>query len=77
MLFLYSLYFVQPLDANSISSDTASHNSEKSERDILQGLLLNAATTNALVMSLEGLLREHGHRMSGMIYQRIDIRGMN
>ncbi|KAF9963358.1 regulator of (H+)-ATPase in vacuolar membrane [Modicella reniformis] len=49
-----------PLDMNAIS---CSDDGEKSEQE-LQGLLLNAATTNALVMSLEGLLREHGQRMS-------------
>ncbi|KAF9916958.1 regulator of (H+)-ATPase in vacuolar membrane [Lobosporangium transversale] len=50
-----------PLDVSAISSD---HDGEKSEWEALQGSLLNAATTNALVMSLEGLLRDHGHRMS-------------
>ncbi|KAF9206869.1 regulator of (H+)-ATPase in vacuolar membrane [Haplosporangium sp. Z 27] len=50
-----------PLDANAISSE---HEKEKTEREALQELLLNTATTNALVMSLEGLLRDHGHRMS-------------
>ncbi|KAF9956234.1 regulator of (H+)-ATPase in vacuolar membrane [Mortierella alpina] len=53
-----------PLDANAISSDTPDKDGEKSERETLQAVLLHAATTNALVMSLEGLLREHGHRMS-------------
>ncbi|KAI1317690.1 regulator of (H+)-ATPase in vacuolar membrane [Mortierella claussenii] len=50
-----------PLDANAILSD---YDGEKSDCEILQKALLNAATTNALVMSLEGLLRDHGHRMS-------------
>ncbi|KAF9350624.1 regulator of (H+)-ATPase in vacuolar membrane, partial [Mortierella sp. NVP85] len=50
-----------PLDTSTISS---SPEGEKSDQEKLQELLLNAATTNALVMSLEGLLREHGHRMS-------------
>ncbi|KAF9354925.1 regulator of (H+)-ATPase in vacuolar membrane [Mortierella sp. AD094] len=50
-----------PLDASAISSE---HEGEKSEKETLQGVLLNAATTNTLVMSLEGLLRDHGHRMS-------------
>ncbi|KAF9934084.1 regulator of (H+)-ATPase in vacuolar membrane [Mortierella alpina] len=53
-----------PLDANAISSDILDKDGEKSERETLQALLLHAATTNALVMSLEGLLRDHGHRMS-------------
>ncbi|KAG0049588.1 regulator of (H+)-ATPase in vacuolar membrane [Gryganskiella cystojenkinii] len=53
-----------PLDVSSITADASCLDSEKSERETLQDLLLNAATTNALVMSLEGLLREHGHRMS-------------
>ncbi|KAG0365800.1 regulator of (H+)-ATPase in vacuolar membrane, partial [Gamsiella multidivaricata] len=50
-----------PLDVNAISF---SQDGEKSDRETLQEVLLNAATTNALVMSLEGLLRDHGHRMS-------------
>ncbi|KAG0315086.1 regulator of (H+)-ATPase in vacuolar membrane [Linnemannia gamsii] len=53
-----------PLDANAISSDFKDHDGQKSERETLQEVVLNAATTNALVMSLEGLLRDHGHRMS-------------
>ncbi|KAF9966919.1 regulator of (H+)-ATPase in vacuolar membrane [Mortierella alpina] len=53
-----------PLDANTISSDIKDKDGEKSERETLQAVLLHAATTNALVMSLEGLLRDHGHRMS-------------
>ncbi|KAG0265351.1 regulator of (H+)-ATPase in vacuolar membrane [Mortierella polycephala] len=53
-----------PLDANAVSSEFMEQDGEKSERVTLQEVLLNAATTNALVMSLEGLLREHGHRMS-------------
>ncbi|KAF9908205.1 regulator of (H+)-ATPase in vacuolar membrane [Linnemannia zychae] len=53
-----------PLDANAISSDYKDHDDQKSERETLQEVVLNAATTNALVMSLEGLLRDHGHRMS-------------
>ncbi|KAF9182064.1 regulator of (H+)-ATPase in vacuolar membrane [Haplosporangium sp. Z 11] len=53
-----------PLDANAVSSEFKEQDGEKSERVTLQEVLLNAATTNALVMSLEGLLREHGHRMS-------------
>ncbi|KAG0303627.1 regulator of (H+)-ATPase in vacuolar membrane [Dissophora globulifera] len=50
-----------PLDASAISMEL---DRERSERETVQSALLNAATTNALVMSLEGLLREHGHRMS-------------
>ncbi|KAF9438201.1 regulator of (H+)-ATPase in vacuolar membrane [Entomortierella beljakovae] len=50
-----------PLDANAIHLE---HEAEKTEREALQELLLRAATTNTLVMSLEGLLRDHGHRMS-------------
>ncbi|KAF9114391.1 regulator of (H+)-ATPase in vacuolar membrane [Mortierella sp. AM989] len=50
-----------PLDTNAISLE---HEGEKSEREALQEVLLNTATTNTLVMSLEGLLRDHGHRMS-------------
>ncbi|KAF9106062.1 hypothetical protein BGX29_010629 [Mortierella sp. GBA35] len=53
-----------PLDANAISSDFKDNDGQKSERESLQEVILNAATTNALVMSLEGLLRDHGHRMS-------------
>ncbi|CAO3569226.1 unnamed protein product [Mortierella alpina] len=53
-----------PLDANTISSEIMDKDGEKSERETLQAVLLHAATTNALVMSLEGLLRDHGHRMS-------------
>ncbi|KAF9550360.1 regulator of (H+)-ATPase in vacuolar membrane [Mortierella hygrophila] len=53
-----------PLDDNAISSDFKDHDGQKSERETLQEVVLNAATTNALVMSLEGLLRDHGHRMS-------------
>ncbi|KAF9136164.1 regulator of (H+)-ATPase in vacuolar membrane [Mortierella sp. 14UC] len=53
-----------PLDANAISSDYKDHDGQKSERETLQEVVLNAATTNALVMGLEGLLRDHGHRMS-------------
>ncbi|KAF9560394.1 regulator of (H+)-ATPase in vacuolar membrane [Mortierella alpina] len=53
-----------PLDPNAISSDILDKDGEKSERETLQAVLLHAATTNALVMSLEGLLRDHGHRMS-------------
>ncbi|KAF9931631.1 regulator of (H+)-ATPase in vacuolar membrane [Linnemannia zychae] len=52
-----------PLDASAISSDAIEHDGQKSERETLQEVILNAATTNALVMSLEGLLRDHGHRM--------------
>ncbi|KAI8603070.1 RAVE protein 1 C terminal-domain-containing protein [Dissophora ornata] len=50
-----------PLDARAISPE---HDGEKSDRETLQEALLNAATTNALVMGLEGMLRDHGHRMS-------------
>ncbi|KAG0001476.1 regulator of (H+)-ATPase in vacuolar membrane [Entomortierella chlamydospora] len=50
-----------PLDASTISSE---YEGEKSEKEVLQEVLMNAATTNTLVMSLEGLLRDHGHRMS-------------
>ncbi|KAG0089757.1 regulator of (H+)-ATPase in vacuolar membrane, partial [Podila epicladia] len=53
-----------PLDAQAVSSDTKNDDDEKSARETLQDALLNAATTNAIVMSLEGLLRDHGHRMS-------------
>ncbi|KAG0029994.1 regulator of (H+)-ATPase in vacuolar membrane [Podila clonocystis] len=53
-----------PLDAQAVSSDTRNDGDEKSARVTLQEALLNAATTNAIVMSLEGLLRDHGHRMS-------------
>ncbi|KAG0202623.1 regulator of (H+)-ATPase in vacuolar membrane [Mortierella sp. GBA30] len=53
-----------PLDPNTILSDIKDEDEEKSERESLQTVLLHAATTNALVMSLEGLLRDHGHRMS-------------
>ncbi|KAG0244016.1 regulator of (H+)-ATPase in vacuolar membrane [Mortierella sp. GBA43] len=50
-----------PLDPSAISWE---HEEDKADQEALQELLLNAATTNSLVMSLEGLLREHGHRMS-------------
>ncbi|KAF9322115.1 regulator of (H+)-ATPase in vacuolar membrane [Podila horticola] len=53
-----------PLDAQAVSSDTKNDDDEKSARETLQEALLKAATTNAVVMSLEGLLRDHGHRMS-------------
>ncbi|KAF9293929.1 regulator of (H+)-ATPase in vacuolar membrane [Mortierella antarctica] len=53
-----------PLDAQTVSSDAKNDDDEKSARETLQEALLNAATTNAIVMSLEGLLRDHGHRMS-------------
>ncbi|KAF9213257.1 regulator of (H+)-ATPase in vacuolar membrane [Podila verticillata] len=53
-----------PMDAQAVSFDTKNDDGEKSARETLQDALLNAATTNALVMSLEGLLRDHGHRMS-------------
>ncbi|KAF9336485.1 regulator of (H+)-ATPase in vacuolar membrane [Podila minutissima] len=53
-----------PLDAQTVSSDTKNDEDEKSARETLQEALLNAATTNTIVMSLEGLLRDHGHRMS-------------
>ncbi|KAF9585501.1 regulator of (H+)-ATPase in vacuolar membrane [Lunasporangiospora selenospora] len=53
-----------PLDPQMVKSDMRDDDGEMSERESLQVQLLNAATTNALVMSLEGLLREHWHRMS-------------
>ncbi|KAG0341180.1 regulator of (H+)-ATPase in vacuolar membrane [Podila humilis] len=53
-----------PLDAQAVHYDTKVDVDEKSAKECLQDPLLSAATTNALVMSLEGLLREHGHRMS-------------
>ncbi|KAF9420312.1 regulator of (H+)-ATPase in vacuolar membrane [Podila epigama] len=53
-----------PLDAHAVKADRMFESDNDSSRESLQNALLDAATTNALVMSLEGLLRDHGHRMS-------------
>ncbi|KAG0030111.1 regulator of (H+)-ATPase in vacuolar membrane [Podila clonocystis] len=47
-----------PLDAQAVSSDTRNDVDEKSARVTLQEALLNAATTNAIVMSLEDETRK-------------------
>ncbi|KAG0233631.1 regulator of (H+)-ATPase in vacuolar membrane [Actinomortierella wolfii] len=55
-----------PLDRRMLTFDNYDGDNCDSTktRQRLQRVILDAATTNALVMGLEGLLRDHGHRMS-------------